>query len=109
MNTTSSSDHHKKLSPMQAIKLKCIDCCYDPQDVGNWSMQVESCTSVDCSLWQHRPMTGKTKRLQRETKLALLTPSERELFELRSQNARRNMLNLRASTTSTAVENVTLN
>ncbi len=94
---------HKKLSPMQAIKAKCLDCNYDPQDVGNALSQIENCICSDCSLWQHRPLTGKTKRLQREKALLLLTPDQRELLEIRRETSRENMVNLRAKVIAKAL------
>jgi hypothetical protein len=104
-----ASQHHKKMSPMQAIKLKCIDCNYDDKSTGTWAMQVESCTCVDCSLWQHRPLTGKTRRLLKEQRLSSLTPAERELFEIRGQIARENLSILRARATPPSSSGTTIN
>jgi len=38
----------KKLTPLRAIRAKCIDCW-----VGN-SAEVRRCETEDCSLWQYR-------------------------------------------------------
>lgn len=35
-------------TPMQAIRLKCLDCC------GNQYSEVRTCSSLDCPLWYHR-------------------------------------------------------
>jgi len=96
-------------SPRKAIANHCKSCAYDQQDAGNWRQQVEACTITHCDLYQHRPITGKTKRLQREHELSMLTPDQRELVEIRNENARQNMLNLHGRTTAAAVENVALN
>ena len=46
------------------INDKCRDCTYDPQDQGTWRMQVEKCTSVDCALWDVRPLSKATKKVK---------------------------------------------
>jgi len=38
----------KKLSPLKAIRAKCLDCC-----IGN-SAEVKRCHIEDCSLWLFR-------------------------------------------------------
>ncbi len=42
---------HKKVTPLRAIKLKCLDCCGDSMS------EVRACVVTDCSLWYYR--TGK--------------------------------------------------
>ncbi len=96
-------------SPRTAIANHCKGCTYDSQCVGNWRQQVEACAITDCELFEHRPLTGKTKRLQREHELSMLTPDQREQVEIRNENARQNMLNLHGRTTAAAVVNVSLN
>ena len=49
----------KKLSPMRAIRLKCLDCmCNQIGEVGH-------CSVRECSLWQYRhgkrPETARKK------------------------------------------------
>lgn len=39
---------HAPISPMKAIKLKCLDCC-----CGNWG-EVKACTAIKCPLWPFR-------------------------------------------------------
>lgn len=38
----------KKLTPLKAIRLRCLDCCC--QQTG----EVRFCTVKDCSLWPYR-------------------------------------------------------
>lgn len=44
---------------------KCRDCIYDPYDRGNWRKQVGNCTSVDCALWEVRPIS-ESQREERD-------------------------------------------
>lgn len=41
------------------INAKCIDCIYDPEDVGTWRQQVEACRCDDCPLHPIRPVSEK--------------------------------------------------
>lgn len=82
-----------KLSPQKAIHQHCKWCIYDPLAGGTWAEQVENCQIVTCMLYEHRKLTAKTKRLQREKELALLTPAEREIVEIRARNFRERILN----------------
>ena len=52
-----------------AINAKCYDCIYDPYSgIGNWRMQVSSCTSVNCPLYPIRPLTKpRTRSSKNET------------------------------------------
>lgn len=52
------------LTPLEAIKLKCYDCMYDPLVAGTWRQQIGCCISACCALHPHRPVpkpynTGK--------------------------------------------------
>jgi hypothetical protein len=39
---------HKQTSPLEAIRLKCLDCCcYQPSEV-------RLCEAIGCSLWPFR-------------------------------------------------------
>ncbi len=40
------------------INSKCIECVYDPYQVGNWRKQVEKCTCVTCPLYEVRPTSS---------------------------------------------------
>ena len=40
-----------RMSPLRALRLKCLDCCNDS------SQEVRLCTAVDCPSWPFR--TGK--------------------------------------------------
>ena len=70
-------------SPKKAIANHCKGCAYDPQDVGSWRQQVEACTITICDLYDHRPITAKSRRLRQENYLASLTHDQRELIETR--------------------------
>ncbi len=85
-------------SPRKAIALHCKDCIYDSHCSGNWRQQVEACTISDCPLYDHRPITGHTARLQRENHLATLTPHEREIVLKRSIKRALNLANVRDGT-----------
>lgn len=52
-------------SPRQAIAAYCRGCIYDPlcKGEGNWKDQVEACTITSCELYEHRPVSAKTKCL----------------------------------------------
>jgi hypothetical protein len=84
-------------SPKKAIANHCKGCIYDSHDKGNWLQQVEGCTITDCSLYHHRPLTAKTRRLNSETRLALLAPAEREIAENNLKNTALKLANARAS------------
>ena len=47
----------KKISPLKAIRLKCLDCC------GEEFIQVKTCGAYNCPLWKFRlgkhPFTEK--------------------------------------------------
>jgi hypothetical protein len=86
-----------KKSPQQAIKAFCKSCIYDPENGGTWTEQVEGCTVVKCELYEHRPLTMKTRKKMREKYLASLTPAEREIAEERSKAAGERMAKLRNS------------
>jgi hypothetical protein len=83
-----------KISAQKAIYNHCKGCIYDPKAGGTWVEQIEACTITQCELYEHRKLTAKTRRLQREKELALLTPAEREIIEKRAENSRQNMLDL---------------
>ncbi len=75
------------LSIKKAVAAHCKGCTYDPLDTGNWLQQVERCSITSCSLHEHRPLSGKTKRFLREKSLAMLQEAERQLIQIRSENA----------------------
>ena len=39
---------HAKVSPLRALRLKCLDCCNDS------AQEVRLCTAVDCPSWPFR-------------------------------------------------------
>ena len=51
-----------------AIDAKCKECIYDPvQARGSWRKQVAYCTSIDCPLYEVRPMPGVSTKLEVKT------------------------------------------
>jgi len=47
----------KKLTRQQAINAFCKNCCYDPEDSGNWRQQVTRCEITECHLHAYRPIS----------------------------------------------------
>lgn len=77
-----------KTSPRKAIASYCKSCIYDSKCSGSWRAQVEQCTILTCELYDHRPLSLQTSRLQKESHLASLAPAEQEIaLKLRSQRA----------------------
>lgn len=67
--TTSQNDYKQNLSGKHArktglrgkINANCIDCVYDPTDIGSWRKQVENCCGYSCSLYSVRPTLNAKK------------------------------------------------
>lgn len=76
----------------EAINERCKECIYDPSSGGGtWRQQVESCTSENsCALWKFRPLTKPTMEKLRKERIENMTPEEREIYERRLANYRRN-------------------
>lgn len=55
---------HARVSPLRALRLKCLDCCNDS------AQEVRLCTAVDCPSWPFRtgknPWTGPVSEARRE-------------------------------------------
>ena len=49
------------MSLRKAVNAKCLECTYDPSDVGTAAQQIAVCIDSDCPLHSVRPIT--TKRL----------------------------------------------
>jgi hypothetical protein len=79
---------HKQMSPLEAIRLKCLDCCcYQPSEV-------RLCEAVTCALWPFR--AGKhpyTKRRLQEADFGatqgdpMLMPQDSPSEKMRPQEA----------------------
>lgn len=41
-------NEEKSITPIKAIKAKCLDCCYGQRE------EVKLCPAKDCPLWQFR-------------------------------------------------------
>jgi hypothetical protein len=50
-----------KTTPLQAIKLKCIDCIHDPLSPGTYLEQIAYCESACCALHHLRPVPRQCK------------------------------------------------
>jgi len=53
---------HKPMSPMEAIRAKCLDCC-----AGSLH-EVRCCVAMACPSWPRLPPPARRTRLQREPK-----------------------------------------
>lgn len=55
---------HERVSPLRALRLKCLDCCNDS------AQEVRLCTAVDCPSWPFRmgrnPWSGPISDARRE-------------------------------------------
>ena len=62
---------HARVSPLRALRLKCLDCC------NGSAREVRLCTAVDCPSWPfrmgknpwRRPLTGE-ERVERQARFA---------------------------------------
>ena len=70
---------HVAMSPLKALRLRCIDCC------GGSASEVRMCVAVDCPAWPYRMATNpwRSKRELSEKQLAALA-SAREKSRLLS-------------------------
>ena len=63
---------HTRVSPLKALRLKCLDCCNDS------AQEVRLCTAVDCPSWPFRmgrnPWRAPLSEGCRAGRLARLTP-----------------------------------
>ena len=55
---------HSRVSPLRALRLKCLDCCNES------AQEVRLCTAVDCASWPFRmaknPWSGPVSAARRE-------------------------------------------
>lgn len=83
----------KKLPPSKAIAVFCKECIYDPHGGnGSWINQIEECTAPECPLYEHRPLTGNTREILREEKVAAMSPEELIKYKKRQDGARNNFI-----------------
>ena len=56
--------NHARVSPLRALRMKCLDCCNDS------AQEVRLCTAVDCPSWPFRmgknPWSGPVSAARRE-------------------------------------------
>ena len=60
---------HSRVSPLRALRLKCLDCCNES------SQEVRLCTAVDCPSWPFRMGKNPWRRK--------LDPQERAVLQAR--------------------------
>ena len=77
-----------KLTPQKAINEKCYDCSYDDHDTGSKQAQVEACQDVHCPLYPLRPVTGATKAIRKQEKIASMPPEQRVIYDKQVSEAR---------------------
>jgi hypothetical protein len=65
---------HARVSPLRALRLKCLDCC------NGSAQEVRLCTAVDCPSWPFRmgrsPWRRKLDQEERAALLARLAPND---------------------------------
>lgn len=74
--TSETSTESKKMSPLRAIKLRCIDCC------GGSYSEVKVCPSVNCALYPFR--TGRNPFREKR----VMTDEQRQQLAERLARAR---------------------
>lgn len=47
INTTEQNEQEKILTPLQAIRARCLDCCFNPYEV-------RMCACTKCALYPYR-------------------------------------------------------
>ena len=52
----------KRPSLRKAIYRHCRDCIFNPKSSGKWRQQVLACTSLNCALFEVRPIPSTTSR-----------------------------------------------
>lgn len=90
----------KKTTVLQAVRKFCQDCIYDPGVSGRGTMheQIEACTDIKCALYEHRPLTSKTKKADRQLEIEAMSPEELILHQERVEQARIRFGKLQAQT-----------
>jgi hypothetical protein len=65
---------HARVSPLRALRLKCLDCCNDS------AQEVRLCTAVDCPSWPYRmgrkPWLAPLDEDERASRLARLASKD---------------------------------
>ena len=77
------------MTPRKAIAEKCKDCIYDELDIGTCNFQIENCESIDCSLYEHRPLTNATQTRLKEERYQNTSPEERIKADKKAEEARK--------------------
>lgn len=79
------------MTPMKAIKLKCIDCIVCPLDKGTHIQQIENCPDASCALHAYRPLTAKTKLVLKEKRIEAMSEDERQVYLIRAEKSRKRL------------------
>lgn len=80
-------------SPRQAIAQHCKGCISDEHCAGTWRQQVEACNITDCALYEHRPLSFKTRQLLKDVKLPDHTHDTIEFVRINApQDAKHNQI-----------------
>ena len=87
----------KKLTQTQAIRAFCTECIYDGiGGSGNALTQITNCTAKDCPLYEWRPLNKDAKEVEKQRKIAAMTPEELKDYEEKCEIARVRFNKLRA-------------
>ena len=86
----------KKLNQTMAIKAFCTQCIYDGiGGSGSAITQITNCTSKNCPLYEWRPLNRDAKEVEKQAKIAAMTPDEFKKYEEKCQIAKDRMVKLR--------------
>ena len=77
-----------KLTRKQAMDQYCYDCGHDDKATGSKRQQVEWCKDTKCSLYEYRPVTGKTMAKNKKAKYDALSPEEKAKVDSKADIAR---------------------
>lgn len=83
-------------APMKAIKRNCIEsrtwkavlsceCIYDPTEPGTHLEQIENCEIKDCSFYNFRPITSKTKKEIKQERYDSLSQDEKDIIDFKNE------------------------
>lgn len=77
-------------TPLKAIRKFCFICIVDPGVPGGGTAaeQMEGCLDTECPLHEFRPLTGKTKKHNRQEIIDQMSPEELVLHEKRIEQAK---------------------
>lgn len=62
----------------EAINKNCRDCVYDETCNGSWREQIEGCEITTCALYDFRPKTIATERLEMKYRATVKRENQNE-------------------------------